>query len=226
MLLWESSSSTPERDLYALEPYCELFCWTEWQVSSISKELHCAALTCLIMFASMLKIKKKTSCFTILRGPQAIIYISTVVQHASKVIPIPLDHKGDSNHSNHLGSKRKSTTSQGVRLQLGNLVGGHNMGWYWCHVMTPRLHSLYILKQLNCVHQEHQELEGATFWNYVTIYLWFDLLPLTSYPICWVKTFQRLWHCRLSRLESCHGLVSLHHWGKLVLLSCVTLHKK
>lgn len=78
------------------------------------------------MVASMLL--KKSWCFTIIRGPQAIIYISTVVQPASKVIQIPWDHKGDSNHSNHLGSKRKSTTSQGVRLQLGNLVGGHNDG--------------------------------------------------------------------------------------------------
>jgi len=101
---------------------------------------------------------------------------------------------------------------------LGASSADITMGCYWYNVMvdskrskTPRLHSLYILKQLNCVHQEHQEFEGATFWNY--IYFWFDLLPLTSYPICWVKTFQRLWHCRLGRLDSCHGLVSLHHWG-------------
>ena len=89
---------------------------------------------------------------------------------------------------------------------------------------TPRLYSLYLNISIVSIKNLKGQHFETTYGCPKSVSCGLIYFPSLRIPSAGSKQ-HLLWHGRLRRLDSRHSLVSLHRWGKLVLLSCVTLHK-
>lgn len=101
---------------------------------------------------------------------------------------------------------------------LGTSSADITMGCYWYHVMveskrskTPRLHSLYILKQLNCLHQDPSRIWRGNILklcNYILV-VWFTSSHFLSHLLgqnnnaCGIAG----WAGSILAMASCHCII-------------------